>query len=154
MADPQLEDLLLYTAIGVFASIAGFFLLSLHALGPAFIPLITGSDSYVIGIGVGESMEPVIKEGDLLIVDPTPDQIDKMDIIVYDCIKCKPEKLIGHRVVRITSIGYIVKGDNVPRADPWLVKRDQVVGKVIHVVRDWPSKQIVYFWIENQAQKF
>lgn len=80
------------------------------------------------------SMEPAIKTGDVIIVEPLkPDQeIAEGDVITFRAPD-SPDMLITHRVVGIVSVNgepaaYVTKGDNNDSIDLTPVQRSQVVG--------------------------
>lgn len=64
------------------------------------------------------------------------DKLEKQDINLYDIILFKKDnKLIVHRVIKITDDGYITKGDNNSEKDDWVVTRNQILGiykKTLH----------------------
>jgi len=132
-------------AIAIGTPILIFFALSFWALGPTLPVLMFHLDNYGWGIGVGYSMYPTIKPGSIVIYDRTPDSIHIGDIIVY----YHPGiGLICHRVIIITKMGYVVRGDNNSMSDPWLVKPNQVVGKVVWVVDGDLREGIALFWFK------
>lgn len=80
------------------------------------------------------SMEPAIKTGDVIIVEPLkPDQeIVEGDVITFRAADV-PDMLITHRVVGIVSVNgepaaYVTKGDNNDTVDLSPVTRAQIVG--------------------------
>jgi len=89
-------------------------------------------------------MLPTIQPGSIIIFDKTPDSIKIGDVIVY----YHPDYgFIGHRVIMIVKTGYVVMGDNNPTADPWVVRPNQVVGKVVWVINDEFRKSVALFWL-------
>jgi len=134
-------------ALIAFLAIVAYLALSALALGPTFLPAITGSDHFILAEGVGSSMLPTIHDGDYLVIDTTPESIELGDIIVYK----HNNELIGHRVIKITSEGYIVKGDNNPAPDPWIVRPEDVIGEVEWVIHDQILKIIAELWFERYA---
>lgn len=88
----------------------------------------------------GTSMNPVLKEGDLVTYEEiSPSEVEVGDIIVYSVppliqkhYSCPP--IVAHRVVAIRNIAtglyYRTKGDNNPAPDPWSVQHRDVMGKV------------------------
>ena len=75
------------------------------------------------------SMSKTIDIGDLVIVKLTQN-INVGDIIVYS----QDNNLITHRVIEINEKNIITKGDSNNTADE-PIKKENVVGKVIYVVR-------------------
>lgn len=77
------------------------------------------------------SMFPLMKRGSIIIyIKPKKDEIRIGDILIY----WNWDEQIVHRVINITDEGYILKGDNVLKADVGYVKFENVVGKVIGVI--------------------
>jgi len=80
------------------------------------------------------SMEPAIKTGDVIIVEPlkSDQEIAEGDVITFRAPD-SPDMLITHRVVGIVSVNgepaaYVTKGDNNDSIDLTPVQRSQVVG--------------------------
>jgi signal peptidase len=68
---------------------------------------------YKPAIVVSGSMEPMIKTGSLLLVDKKDKNIEIGDVIAYK----NHDMEVSHRVVEITSNGYVTKGDNNDNVD-------------------------------------
>ncbi len=70
-------------------------------------------------------------KGDVVVL-VKPSNISVGDVVLY----VKPELgyPIIHRVINVTSEGYITKGDRNPAPDPWVVKRDWIKGKAVAVI--------------------
>jgi signal peptidase len=80
------------------------------------------------------SMEPAIPVGSIVVIKPAdPDSLKVGDII---CFKVETEypKTVTHRIIGITSQGFITKGDANEDPDQWIVKKENVIGKVIAVI--------------------
>lgn len=91
-------------------------------------------DYSYLSTGVGGSMEPVIHNGDMLVVlyEFSPGfTLEVGDIMVY---WYDYETVIGHRIIDIRSGKYYVQGDTVPFRDDVAVERDDVIGKVIGII--------------------
>ena len=74
------------------------------------------------------SMEPRISAGDMVFVRSVKaENVKKGDIITF---KIADQRLITHRVYRVTSEGFITKGDNNNVKDGWNVKPEDLVGVV------------------------
>lgn len=74
----------------------------------------------------GDSMEPALSDGDLVLVRPSS-TYSPGDIIAYR----HPEiGIVVHRLVRRTGEGYLVKGDNNVVSDVYEPSRDQIIGAV------------------------
>lgn len=90
-----------------------------------FRPLfLFGDTSYIIVIG--DSMEPTLYQGDFVMAKVSSDY-RVGDIIAYE----KFNSTVVHRIVDITEEGFITKGDNNPDPDPWVVKKDEILGKYL-----------------------
>ncbi len=87
-----------------------------------------------MNVVVSGSMEPVMYRGDIVIIDKNPRNVEVGDIVVYNAVWYNQPVI--HRVINIqnTSAGpvYTIKGDNNPSADPYLVKKDQIISKVVN----------------------
>lgn len=93
---------------------------------------------------VSNSMEPKINVGDLLVVTGYGDY-KLNDIVVYH----KPSVGfdIVHRIINETSDGYVTKGDNNPYTDNWIVKRKEILGKVIIAIPLLGYPRIMLYFI-------
>lgn len=88
------------------------------------IPMIFGYGTAVVLTG---SMEPVIRQGDMVLVHKQLDyQTD--DIVTY-----KENRYITHRIVKKTENGYITQGEANNTADSEIGK-SQVTGKVVWII--------------------
>jgi signal peptidase len=92
------------------------------------------------------SMEPMIKPGDMILVDKVNNEEDIGRLTVGDVIQFKREDiLISHRIIEIVNNGnaecFRTKGDNNSVPDRLLVEPDQVKGKIVFVVPKigWPT---------------
>lgn len=75
------------------------------------------------------SMEPAIPVGGLVVIKPVdPGTLKTGDII---CFKFSEDTSVTHRIVNITNVGFVTKGDANEVPDQWTVKEENVVGKVI-----------------------
>jgi signal peptidase len=111
-------------------------LITLIALISGFFP------HYMIGIG-SESMKPVIRKGDAVILEKVNDKtnLKKGDIIAYNNGKL----IIVHRIKEIEGTGkkaaYTMKGDANNGNDPRKVSRSQIKGivkfKIPYIA--WPT---------------
>lgn len=96
------------------------------------------------------SMTPTIAKYDLFFINPFSTNPSIGDIIVFR----SGDKWVVHRVVSITSEGYITKGDNNVATDQQSkgippVKREQIAGKVITVGKTVPKIPRVGNVLEN-----
>lgn len=88
-------------------------------------PIELGSMNYI-----GPSMNPILKAGDVLrIVSYERQKIRRGDVIVF--IAPGGASKVIHRVVVMDSQGIRTRGDNSTDVDPWILKPDQVLGRVV-----------------------
>ncbi len=84
---------------------------------------------------VGPSMYPTMKSGDAYILKEISsiDEICRGDVIVFP----HPDEPINvvHRIIRIYPEGFQTRGDNNNRKDPYIVKKDDIIGVVGKVIR-------------------
>lgn len=89
----------------------------------------------------GNSMLPLLQEGDHVVIDHGCDGLQPGDLLSFR----QGSKLVVHRLVRIhsseTGLTYLAKGDNVLHYDP-IVSPDQVVGRVRAVIRGGRQRSI------------
>lgn len=82
----------------------------------------------------GQSMLPLLREGDQLLVAHSCEKLRQGDLVVFR----RAGKLVVHRVIRfnlgVTGRIPITKGDNVPHYDA-PVQADELVGRVVQVRR-------------------
>jgi len=94
-------------------------------VGAIFLQLLPNYDVYV---GRGDSMKPVLNEGDLLIhrtqFESLNEEIRPGTIVTYEFGKL----VVTHRVVSVNSDIILTKGDANEDIDPWLVPLDNVKG--------------------------
>ena len=91
------------------------------------VPLTFGYGSAVI---VGGSMEPAIDFGDMVLIR-RQGAYELGDVVTF-----KPESgrsVVTHRVVEVTSSGYITQGDANNARDPE-VTPDQMIGRVVRTI--------------------
>lgn len=91
-------------------------------LRPTFL---YGNTSYIIVMG--KSMEPTLKQGDLVILKRA-NSYSVGDILSY----ISPHgPIIIHRVVGLEDGAFILKGDNHTSVDPWPVTQDMTLGRLV-----------------------
>jgi len=143
----------------IFLVVVAFLLYSVDIIGyNNFIQLAMHNTSYGVAIGIGYSMYPTIDNGSLVLYIKNPKNVKVGDIVIYDA-ELDPYHtpwvsrqdwfrpiVIAHRVIEIYPYGYLVKGDNNPIADPWIVKKSQILGKVVRWFNDPISKAVAEFW--------
>jgi len=86
-------------------------------------------------IYTGRSMFPTLRQGDLVILEAGRKRpIRRGDVIVYS----RPGETshIVHRVEAAVGDGFLTRGDGSRAPDDWIVTRDQIRGRVGHIVRE------------------
>jgi signal peptidase len=80
------------------------------------------------------SMEPAIPVGSIVVIKPAnPDTLKIGDIICFK-IEAEQPTTVTHRIIGITNEGFKTKGDANEDPDQWIVKKENVIGKVIAVI--------------------
>jgi signal peptidase I len=83
---------------------------------------------------IGTSMSPVLKPGDRLQIIPSNRQkIRSGDVVVF--IPPRGDSNIVHRVVSMNSDGIKTRGDNCTHSDDWILKRENILGRVVSAQR-------------------
>ena len=82
----------------------------------------------------GISMNPLMREGDVLLIVPYDGQEIRVGDVVAFPHPETPRKVI-HRVVAVGSEGIRTKGDNTAAVDDWLLKPADLLGKVTAIQR-------------------
>ena len=79
---------------------------------------------------IGPSMNPIFKAGDRLhVISYNQEEIRVGDVIVF--ISPEDGSKVVHRIVSIDSDGIKTRGDNCDQLDPWLLRPDQILGRVV-----------------------
>ncbi|WP_424358785.1 signal peptidase I [Methanocella sp. MCL-LM] len=82
---------------------------------------------------VGNSMYPTLKVLDTLFIAPYHDtEVKRGDIIVFIA---PGGRKVTHRIVSIGNEGIMTRGDNNYDVDSWLLKKSDIIGRVIYVRR-------------------
>ena len=82
----------------------------------------------------GSSMSPTLRTGDGLRVIPYGDSKIRIgDVVVY--LSPKHDRYVVHRVVSINAQGICTKGDNNKNIDPWVLRPDDIIGRVVSARR-------------------
>jgi signal peptidase I len=90
---------------------------------------------------IGPSMNPTLKPGDRLHIIPCDGQkIRRGDVVVFTHPR-EGSKII-HRVVSIHSQGIKTRGDNNNELDQWVLKPDQILGRVVSAKREKKQRRI------------
>ena len=82
----------------------------------------------------GESMDPVIKDGDYIVINREgKDKYKEGDIICYLHEINYSYILVTHEITKVieddSEIKYVTKGVNVSSNDDWYVKEDEIIGE-------------------------
>ena len=78
---------------------------------------------------IGPSMSPTIKLGDVITVVPYGSlRVRRGDVLVFRVPG--GERMISHRVVKVSGRRLTVRGDNNGLEDPWRLSLEDVVGRV------------------------
>ena len=85
-----------------------------------------------------DSMFPVLKPNDLIVVKPSSiDEIQEGDIIAFDS-HLGELGIIAHRAIEVYddhgTIGIDTRGDNEDTEDPWIVHDEDLIGKVVQII--------------------
>jgi signal peptidase I len=92
-------------------------------------------------LAVGPSMEPTLKPGDVVSVEPYGSKRPaRGDVIVF-----RPpgeDRYITHRIQHITPEGIIARGDNNSRVDTWMLNSEDITGRVVTVERRGATRQV------------
>ena len=92
-------------------------------------------------IYTGQSMNPTLKEPDILFVFPCHDRkIRRGDVIVFQIPGS--ERTGTHRVISTSRNGIRTRGDNNPKTDPYILKPEALIGVVDYVQRGKKIKRL------------
>jgi|WetSurMetagenome_2_1015567.scaffolds.fasta_scaffold41509_3 signal peptidase I len=90
---------------------------------------------------LGPSMRPTLMAGDLLSIFPYNGLAPRVgDVIVFQAPG--EEKHITHRVISVTPQGIRTRGDNNNLVDPYLLKPENIIGRVTHAERGKRKKAV------------
>ncbi len=130
-------EIIKYILIGILtlAILSNSYVMIMRKVRPGSQPAIFG---YSVALVVSGSMEPAVCVDDIIIIK-NQKSYKKNDIISFS----NGKSLYTHRIVEITTEGFVTKGDANNAADDVLVKEAEVSGKVIYVIPRIGS--IVYF---------
>ncbi|HEX2893511.1 MAG TPA: signal peptidase I [Marmoricola sp.] len=98
--------------------------------GTAYAHFALGLRAYVVHTG---SMEPLLEPGDLVIDRPAPRNVRVGEVITFDHGAGLTD-LVTHRVAAVSQGGISTKGDANRSRDAWLIRPDQVHGRMEHRV--------------------
>lgn len=81
-------------------------------------------------IHVGPSMLPILRDGDrLVVVTYDARKMRRGDVIVFT--PPAGNHRITHRIIAMDSRGIRTRGDNNEGIDPWVLTRDEILGRVV-----------------------
>ena len=84
----------------------------------------------------GQSMRPLIRDGDTLLVEPVG--VDGVKVSEVVICSIRPGKLVVHRVIRKSPVvggsRYLIQGDQATHPDGW-IHQAQVYGRVTAIER-------------------
>jgi len=80
------------------------------------------------------SMEPAIPVGSVVVIKPADPETLKIGDIICFKLESESATTVTHRIINITSQGFITKGDANEDPDTWIVKKENVIGKVIATI--------------------
>ena len=93
-------------------------------------PVSLGGDTRYEPVYTG-SMEPAIPVGSVVVIKPVdPESLEEGDIVCFEL----SGPSITHRIINITSEGFVTKGDANEDPDTWIVKKENVIGKAIFTI--------------------
>lgn len=111
----------------IFKIISNILYFIIMAYAVIAFPILVGKKPLVVLSG---SMEPTFKTGSVIYYEKVnPDTIKERDIITY---KLDSGTLVTHRVIQITSEGFITKGDANNTADLKPIPKNKVLGKTMN----------------------
>lgn len=86
----------------------------------------------LIYTSVGDSMYPLIREGDLIIISAVDKPLKKYDVPLY---KRDSGQYVLHRIVGFDKDGYVICGDNRADVEHGITDR-HIIGVLTGIVRD------------------
>jgi hypothetical protein len=103
------------------------------------------SDESMLVVYTGPSMNPTLRQPDLLVVVPNGEHPVRVGDIVY---YRSPEdgRHMVHRVVRVMPSGVHTRGDSNPSADLYLLRTADIVGRVVAARRGRRWRRIAGGW--------
>lgn len=80
----------------------------------------------------GCSMTPFIRDGDLITISPVPSRLRQGDVVPF--INPSSNQLMVHRILNVSQVGYLIKGDNNSGPDG-RIPASSIIGRVVRVER-------------------
>lgn len=103
------------------------------------------NQTYKTYLHTGPSMRPLLKTGDIILIQPIePKKLKAGDIITYS--NHQKKVVISHRLIKINKNQFITAGDNNPKIDDKNPSAQDILGKVYFVNRDHKIKKIYGGW--------
>jgi len=94
-------------------------------------PVPLAGDTHCLVVQSG-SMEPALPVGSAVVIKTVdPDKLKKDEII---CFKHSGPESTTHRIIDITDEGFVTKGDANNAPDPFVVKKKDIIGRVIFTI--------------------
>jgi len=94
-------------------------------------PVSFAGDTYYEPVYTG-SMEPAIPVGSVVVIKPVdPETLREGDII---CFQLSESTSVTHRIINVTDEGFKTKGDANEDPDQGIVKKENIIGKVIFTI--------------------
>jgi signal peptidase len=89
----------------------------------------------------GPSMNPILKAGDRLQIAPCNlEEIRVGDVVVF--ISPEDGSKVVHRVISVNSDGIRTRGDNCNQEDKWVLRRENILGRVVSAQRGKRRRRI------------
>jgi len=96
-------------------------------------PVALLGDTYYEPVYTG-SMEPAIPVGSIVVIKPVNPETLKIGDIICFKVETEHPKTVTHRIIGITSQGFKTKGDANEDPDTWIVKKQDIIGKVVAII--------------------
>ena len=87
---------------------------------------------FLIYTSVGDSMNPLIREGDLLVIRAVKGRLKKYDIPLY---KRDSGQFVLHRIIKVRDGDYLICGDNRHYVESGITDR-HIIGVLTEIIRD------------------
>lgn len=85
----------------------------------------------------GSSMKPMVRDGDILLVEPALINSARLGMVVL-CL-ASPGRVVVHRIIKIKrdqkAFKYLIQGDNVEKPDGWFTAKE-IIGNIKSIQRD------------------
>ena len=102
--------------------------------------LTTGKELTLTASGI--SMQPLIIDGDKMVIDKINNTPRVGDIVAYYVATERGHQIIVHRVIAVSKNGSVkTQGDNAPEPDPGWVSPGRIIGKVKKINKQKTGKE-------------